>query len=426
MSKRVAIAAALLCLAGYLFVYATGRTGPPVRADAFSYFVYLPAWFIHGDPSLDAVARDCCGGEFPEFTAIIRWPGTGRWVNAHPIGVAVMQAPAFLAAHALTRWSNLSPDGFSLYYQHAAGLSGLGWTVAGLFVLRALLRRHFTEGVTAATLAALLLGTNLYHYATFDSAYSHAYSFFLFASLLLLTERWHERPSPTRALLLGLTAGLIVLVRHPNALFLLVFALYGLDSPGAARATVARLRTHWRHLLAMAAVGAAVVAPQLAIYYAATGKAVISSYGALGFNFASPHLAGVLIGVSKGFFFWSPLMLCAAVGLLRLRGSSRGFLPGGLSFLAINTYLIASWWDWQFGASFGHRGFVDALPLFSLGLAAFFTWARHSTTRTRIVSVVALALVALSMVQTLQYWNGILPIADTTWDQYRQLFLRVR
>ena len=29
--------------------------------------------------------------------------------------------------------------------------------------------------------STILLGTNLYHYATFDSSYSHAYSFFLFA-----------------------------------------------------------------------------------------------------------------------------------------------------------------------------------------------------------------------------------------------------
>jgi len=35
-----------------------------------------------------------------------------------------MQAPLFVVAHALTRWTNLSPDGFTLYYQHAAGLSG--------------------------------------------------------------------------------------------------------------------------------------------------------------------------------------------------------------------------------------------------------------------------------------------------------------
>jgi len=122
-------ALALICLAGYVFVYATGRAGPPIRSDGFSYYVYLPAWFIYGDPRLSSVANDCCGGEFPDFSVIVKWPRTRRWVNPHPIGVAVLQTPFFLAAHGLTHWTNLSADGFTLYYQYAAGLSGLAWTI---------------------------------------------------------------------------------------------------------------------------------------------------------------------------------------------------------------------------------------------------------------------------------------------------------
>ena len=32
--------------------------------------------------------------------------------------------------------------------------------------------------------------------------------------------------------------------------------------------------------------------------------------------------------------------------------------------------------------------------------------------------------VLLSVAQMAQYWMGILPMADTTWTQYRALFLR--
>ena len=66
--------AAAIGLAGYVYAYASGRAGTPIRSDAFSYYVYLPAWLLHHDPSLDAVADDCCGGEFPAWTAIVRWP----------------------------------------------------------------------------------------------------------------------------------------------------------------------------------------------------------------------------------------------------------------------------------------------------------------------------------------------------------------
>ena len=159
-----------------------------------------------------------------------------------------MQAPFFLAAHALTRWTNLSPDGFTLYYQHAAGLAGLAWTIAGLFVLGRLLRRHFSDGVTDATLVALLFGTNLYHYATFDSVVQPRVLVLPVAALLDLTERWYAiARHRTPALLLGIVAGLIVLTRHTNASLLVFVPLYGVTIRCRSRDSLALLYgPRWR------------------------------------------------------------------------------------------------------------------------------------------------------------------------------------
>jgi hypothetical protein len=427
-SRRALLAAAVLGLAGYVFVYATGRADPPIRSDGYSYYVYLPSWFIYGEAGLSSVARDCCGGEFPAFTAIIRWPGTNRWVNAHPIGVALFQTPFFLAAHGLTKWSNISPDGFTIYYQHAAGLSGLAWAVAGLFVLRTWLRRHFDEGVTTATLATLLLGTGLYHYATYDSSYSHVYSFFLFSALLYLTETWWEDRRPARSktpVLLGLVAGLIVLTRHTNALFLLIFPLYGVRDVDSLRRALRAFVDRWRELAIIASIGALVILPQLLLYVRATGRFLVSSYGDLGFNFASPHFWGVLFSVQKGLFFWSPLLLLAVGGWMLGHRATRPFLTGALVVMLADVYLIASWWDWQFGSSYGHRGFIDTLPLFALGLASLFEWSAARPGRRTIVGGVVAAAVFLSVFQMLQYWNGVMPMADLTWDQYRSVFMRL-
>ena len=420
-------AALVLCLAGYVFVYATGRATNPIRSDGFSYYVYLPSWFLFHDTTLSAVARDCCGGVYPAYTAIIRWPSTRRWVNAHPIGVAIMQAPLFGIAHGLTRWTNLSPDGFTLYYQHAVGLSGLLWTIAGLTVLAKLLHRHFSDPIVAATLVTILLGTNLYHYATFDSSYSHPYSFFLFAAFLYLTERWYAIPQLRVSLLLGLVAGLIVLTRHTNLLFLIVFPFYGVDRLARLRSRIELLRAQRRLVAMMLGTTALVVAPQLAIYYRATGRMLVSSYGDLGFNFASPRVLEVLFSVQKGLFFWSPILLASCVGfawLFRSNHSARAVVLPALLFLGFDIYIIASWWDWQFGGSFGHRGFVDTLSIFALGMAAFFAsiWNRRAIRQA--VMVVIVVAIALNLFQMLQYWNHVLPFSDTTWDQYRQVFLR--
>ena len=404
--------AALACLTGYVYAYASGRAGTPIRSDAFSYYVYLPAWGLYHDPSLQAVADDCCGGEFPDWTAIIRWPFTRQWVDAHPIGEAVLIAPFFAAAHLLTRWTNLSPDGFTPYYQHAAGLAGLSYVLAGLWFLHRLLSRHHSRGIVTTTLVLLLTGTSLYHYATFDSVWSHAFSFALCAAFLERVDAWAPGHGGLRdEAVLGAICGLMVLVRHTNAIIPLVFA-----------GTV-MLRARYLPVAGIA-VAAAVVFPQLWIYHHATGQWLVRSYGSLGFTFAAPHLGGVLFSPRKGMFFYAPLLLAAVAGFLWLPAALRRWrAPAVIVFLA-NTYLIASWWDWQFGASFGHRGFVDVYPLLAPGLAAAVARIAMVPAVRAPAAVFAFALCALSIFQMLQYWHGVLPMSDVTWAQYRALFLR--
>ena len=73
----------------------------------------------------------------------------------------------------------------------------------------------------------------------------------------------------------------------------------------------------------------------------------------------------------------------------------------------IDTYLIASWFDWQFGGSYGHRGFTDGLGVLAIFLAAFFAWTAERP-RPRFVAALAIVLaMLLSTAQMLQYWVGI-------------------
>ena len=226
-----------------------------------------------------------------------------------------------------------------------------------------------------------------------------------------------------------MTAGLIILTRHTNLLFLMCLPLFGVTDARSLRERFRQLRHDWRMLVAMIVIAAAIVMPQLAIYYRATGRPIVSSYGALGFDFANPRLYGVLFSVQKGLFFWSPLLLLACAGLAWLWRSghpARAFVAGGLMFLLCNTYLVASWWDWQFGGSFGHRGFTDSLPIFAIGLSGLYSWCGRRTMTAAAVACVASVAVALSVFQMLQYWTGVLPFSDTTWDQYRAVFLRMK
>ena len=117
---------------------------------------------------------------------------------------------------------------------------------------------------------------------------------------------------------------------------------------------------------------------------------------------------------------WARVRVWAAWLPVRLR---RWRLPAAV-VLAIETYLIASWWDWQFGASYGHRGFVDFYPILAIGLAATFARIAAMPLLWRPALVVGTLFCGLSVFQMLQYWQGVLPMSDTTWTQYRAIFLR--
>jgi hypothetical protein len=101
--KHFGLVATLASLGAYSFIQLASLAGAPIRSDGYSYYVYLPSWFLYHDTTLQSVADDCCGGTFPAFTTIARWPETDRWVNLHSIGVAILMAPFFAAAHLLTR-----------------------------------------------------------------------------------------------------------------------------------------------------------------------------------------------------------------------------------------------------------------------------------------------------------------------------------
>ena len=428
MSQRLLdwfVAFATACaIAGFVAVYAKPFNWPPIRSDGYGYYIYLPAWFIHHDPTLERTAADCCGGEYPIFSLISRWPTTGRLENPHPIGEALMLIPFFIVADGLTRWTNLSRDGFTLYYQWIVAFAGVVYFSAGLLMLRKILLRRFTPGISLAVLTAIVFGTNLFHYATYDSLFSHAYSFCLFAVLLYLVPAWLERPSFRNAAAIGAVSALIVLVRHTDALLLLFPVLYGITSIEAGRARFALLWSRRSEVTLMTAMFAALILPQLILYHYQTGQWVFSPYRAIGsFSWGSPKLPQVLFSVQKGLFFWSPLLLLSVAGIpLMRRHAPELFLPT-MIVLPVLAYVIASWVDWQMGGSYGHRGFTDVLPVFAIALASLFAELRSREAR-NVVAVAASLCVALSIVQMFQYWNGIVPFANTTWDYYRAHFLR--
>lgn len=403
----------------YSFAYFENCFGLPIRADGSGYYAYLPAYVIYGDPSLEELARNHYGGSFPVKTGIRRYEPTGRYLDRFGVGTSVMMLPFFLLAHGITMITR-SPvdrhrfsypaDGYSFFYQHFAGLAGLFYLIVGVVLLRRSLERYFSEGITLATVLVLLFGTNLLHYGTGESVLSHAYSFSLFSALLYLVPKWYERPdSTTLSVLLGGVAGLIPLVRVPNALVLIFVPLFRISCAGEAAERLRFFSRHWMRLVLTLVVAFVVFSPQLFIWKYATGHWLVNPYQLQGegFDFLKPAILNTLFSLKKGLLVWSPVLIFGVLGLWGLRAVCKDWALPTAVFLTVNLYVVSSWWMWWYGGSFGHRAFIESYAVLGFPMASFFAGIRSPRMKLMVV-LVTVVMVAYSLaLMTLYYTRRI-------------------
>jgi hypothetical protein len=273
------LAIALVGLAGLVavsvaYVYGNGLNGPPIRSDGFGYHAYLPALLIHHDVTFSAFVHSFPDGALPPG---ISWrEDAGVFFNKYPIGVAVLEAPFFLVADAFVRLAGGERTGLSAPYQVANMVAGSTYFLLGTLLLWRLLIRFFQSTTVVWTLAIVIFGTNLFHYASYDASFSHVYSWFLVAAYLLALVRYRERPERGgTALLIGALLGLIVITRVPNGIVGVLAVAVWLDVWGRDCLGRRALRD-----LALFSLGLVVALLPLVLYwYGAIGRLVVYSYG---------------------------------------------------------------------------------------------------------------------------------------------------
>jgi len=379
----------IICLLVYMFTYFENCFGPPIRADGMGYYAYLPSLFKYGDFSFEELAEVQYNGEMPGATGVIRSPETGKYINKYGFGVAFLMMPFYLLATALTwvmrsppgAWSwwkfNYEMNGYSFFYQHMMGLSGLVYSVAGLAVLKRFLNslQLHKEDVLWAILF-LLFGTQLLHYSSGETVLSHPYSFFLISLFLFLIPKWYQSAdSIGLSILLGCVWGLIALVRLPNAGVIIIFLLYGINHFRDINGRLVFYQGHIRNLMLVGVAAGLCILPQFVWYYYVSGGLLVNSYSLQGesFHWGSPAVLSVLFSLKKGVFFWAPVLLLCIPGFFVMKSNCRQFKVAIISYLLLHVYIVSSWWMWWYGGSLGHRGFVDVYPLAVIPLAALIT-----------------------------------------------------
>jgi hypothetical protein len=390
-----------------------------VWADKAGYYVYLPA----------ALYYEFDAKQFPE--GISDKVGNGVQLDRdrgivqtkYTYGTALLQLPFYSVASVMALFSTDEPAGFTRFHHASINLAAVFYLVLGLVLLYRFLKATFSSGVILSTLAAIFAGTNLYFYAIDETGMSHVYSFFLFSAFLYLARHseYLKNKRFMTSFLLGIAAGLIVVIRPTNVLFLVSFLL--LDRNKTDNITDRLRRVVNPKILIPAILGMLLMLlPQLFYWQYAHDSMLHYSYGSEGFNWGDPQLIKTWFAPSNSLFAYNPIYFFIVIGMIWMvikRAANGVFI---FAVFLVFSYIISCWWNWKFGCGFGARNYVEYTALFSIPLAYLFsTLSTLPVIQKTAIIVLIIGSVLFNLKLTYTYDECFFASDSKAWEEYQRL-----
>ena len=384
--------------------------------DSWGYYSYLPALFIQKDlKTLDktlAVRKELRPNSVREIDGKLRAGEAPAFGDVNVIkytcGIAILNIPAFAIGHLVASISDqYDSNGFSQPYIFFLYLNGLIAIFLGLFFIARFLSRHFDEKTVALTILCLALGTNLYYFGTDNNVMAHPYLFALWGFLIDQTDRFYLNPKLKHALGVGLSAGLIALIR-PTELICFIFPLlYGVYN----KETFTERLHFWKSRLKLGGIivltyGICAI-PQFAYWKYVTGKWLYYSYTDEGFDFSDPEIYHGFFSFNNGWLVYAPIMILSLLGIILIRKYWKGVTIPFLLVFVIHIWITYSWWNWSYLNGFGSRPMVDIYALMAIPFAASVAWILKRNVRFVLFGIAPLLFI-LNFFQTYQNSKAIL------------------
>lgn len=348
-----------------------------IRSDGRGYYAYLPAIFMYNDPTFESSLEAETRNAQPNFNQYYLYQNEeGKIFNKYFPGIAVMQAPFFGLGYIIATISGAPVNGYSEPFELSFLLGSLFYTLLGLWLFYRCIKLRFPEYSDNAArwlVIAIYLSTTLLMYNTVTLGLSHHYSFFLFSLFAWSILKFRDNQHWKFVLTAGLTLGLIALVRPTNILILLALPLLFKDRSSFFE-TLKMLFVCKARLFFLAIAGFLVVFSTLFFLWKwQSGHWLNWSYSGEGFNFLHPAFWENLFSFRNGLFIHTPIVLVSAIASYFLYRESRFHFISWWIYFLVNTWVISSWWCWDYETSFGNRPFTEhtfflLFPLIFAGL----------------------------------------------------------
>jgi len=353
-------------------------------------------------------------------------PTGEAWVMKYTMGLAFLFLPIFILGHISAIVLNYPTDGFSMPYNYAMYIGCFIYFIIGLFYLRKVLLLFFSDITTSFVLVLLVFATNFLQCILFAPAMPHNLIFTLHILTIWLSYKWISSRKNKYIIGMGITIGLASLTRPPDILIILIPLLWGTASIKTVyKHLLFTLKQYYKHFFLLLLIIALFLSCQFIYWKIYAGKIIFDSYQnpGEGFDILKPHTIDFLFSFRKGWFIYTPIMIFATIGILKLRKKINYLFLPILLFFILNLFAFSSWTTWWYADSFGQRSMVQSYAVMSIPLGVFIqAFLKKKNIYKYLYLILFIALLTLNIFQTWQYKKGIINPSRMTFKYYKNNF----
>lgn len=398
-----------------------------IESDGSGYFAYLPQTFIYKTDHFEFISK--IKEKHPDIKidqgVSSEYEGNKR-SNKYFVGTAICIAPFYFATHQAVLAAGGNADGYSLPYELSVLLAGLAFWFLGMWSIVRLFRKfEFSNLTIVFSLLGLSLATNIYYYTIFHPDFSHVYAFGIIAFLLLQFKNYADKNESKSLIIIAALLGLLTIIRPTDALIIMLLPFFF----NSFKEFTARLQFIFRNQKTAFLLGTisfiALIGLQFLNIHQQTGQWRFNEYvsGSEGFDYLfNPKIIEVLFSFRKGFFIYTPFFILLIPGFIELYRWNKYLFIGILSFFAVFTYVMASWWCWYYGGSLGMRPMIDIYAVLIIPVALLF---QHAKRYFKVVLFLFLiTMIDVNRTYTYQLQNAIIHYSDMDKETFMHTFLQ--
>lgn len=371
-------------------------------ADDAGYYAYLRSAFF--DHDLDFFNEK----GYYYFESI---NPTGYSHNHWDVGSAILWIPSFLIGHAIALVYSflgyrVSVDGYSFPYYVLTGIGSSLCVFLGLILSFSLLKNYFSEKASLIATIVLFLSTPLPYYTFIRQRMSHSGEFLLIVFFIYCWVLYRsEYKNVFGSLLLGISAGMLCIIRRNTGIFLLIPFLDFIIQAGRDfyERKLDTLKLIGKDTMLMFIACVIVVFPQLVTWNTIVGKFFpLLTVGSYSPQFSAPsyqEFKYLFLGKDWGIFITQPVWIFGIFGLVFFMKREKRVGVLFALWLLISLFICASFLN---EASFGHRYVLSCNIILSFGVAALIDSVRVKR-KILVASCISLILIVWQYLLLVQY-----------------------